>query len=704
MKPLPAFPYGAVYFRKSNPPQHDWERDYRQAARDGMNVFRHWFLWSAIQVAPGEWDWDDYDRQFELAAQHGLQTIVAECSHAAPEWAFRRLAHARYETADGRKVHSQIRNSSVTGGFPGLCLDNEDARGLAGHFLTELVHRYKHHPAMGAYDIWNECNLHSSAMPFCYCPATIATFRAWLQEKYGDVRTLGRAWHRHSYAEWDDVEPPRDAGIYPDYVDWVQFRIDNAHRLLQWRVDLVRALDPEHFISAHGVSDACLRRHVSGADDPWRAGALVDGYGYTGGCSYFDRDHGAWQRWLHADIARAGAQGRPFWAAERAAGPGGSGRGTAPRDNGRLPRGEDLRMADLTAMAGGVTGLFSSRWRPLLDGPLQDCYAYYALDGSPTVRSEMAAVIARWSNAPEQTALWRSRPIRGDIGIVVAPESQVYCELLHKSSELYTNAVRGAYRAFLHHNIQADWVPITHIDDYDLLYLPCPLSLKPETARALAAWVERGGRLVSEGCPGYFNERGRADTIQPGLGLDHLFGVRQEYVEWLPDLLENEASTFTVGDIAGVLNGWYLQTYQPTKGQAVGWYEDGRVAVVDNVFGQGKTRLVGTVPGLHGFKTGNAAVTAFFADTIFWAGKEPHVRSSDPRVWARLHAGDGGTFLWVINSGQSPSQVTLTLSSRWGPFDNGDVLWGDKTDKPTIAGQTITACVPPLDALVLRLT
>ena len=40
-EPLPACPYGAVYFRKSNPPREDWERDYRTAAEDGLNLFRH---------------------------------------------------------------------------------------------------------------------------------------------------------------------------------------------------------------------------------------------------------------------------------------------------------------------------------------------------------------------------------------------------------------------------------------------------------------------------------------------------------------------------------------------------------------------------------------------------------------------------------------------------------------------------------------
>ena len=44
-KLLPPFPYGAVYFRKSNPPKEDWERDYKTASEDGMNIFRHGVWW-----------------------------------------------------------------------------------------------------------------------------------------------------------------------------------------------------------------------------------------------------------------------------------------------------------------------------------------------------------------------------------------------------------------------------------------------------------------------------------------------------------------------------------------------------------------------------------------------------------------------------------------------------------------------------------
>src|SRR6202022_2290773 len=72
----PVFPYGAVYFRKSNPPAEDWARDHETAAKIGMNTFRHWFMWSAIEVADGRDDWRDYDRMMDLAAQNHMSVVV----------------------------------------------------------------------------------------------------------------------------------------------------------------------------------------------------------------------------------------------------------------------------------------------------------------------------------------------------------------------------------------------------------------------------------------------------------------------------------------------------------------------------------------------------------------------------------------------------------------------------------------------------
>ena len=700
---LPAFPYGAVYFRKSNPPREDWERDYRTAAEDGMNLFRHWFLWSAIEVAPGRYDWADYDRQLDLAARNGMKTVIAEMTTLAPEWAYRRFPHARYETRDGQHLESRMHGSCAVGGAPGLCLDNEDVRQAAEQWLRALVLRYRDSAALGGYDIWNECNYGADV---CYCPATAQKFREWVRARYGDLRTLGEAWHRYSYASWDDVVPPRVLGANPDAMDWLQFRIDDAYRLMRWRAELIRSLDPAHAITAHGIAGTFTRMAPAGADD-WRAAAEVDGYGYTwGSCRHGDEP---WKQFHAVDLVRASARGKPFWHAEAYGGPlwmqpqviG------KPRDEGRIAAPEDIRYWNMVSFMCGATGLLYPRWRPLLDGPLFGAFGPYGMDGSRTDRSAMSSRVGRWATGPTQAQVWQSRPVRGDIGIIYVPETQIFTYAQQGDTGFYARSMEGAYQAFFDLNIQADWVHIDHIVEYDALYLPFPVMLTRQTADRLRQWVEAGGMLIAEGCPAYFGDRGHVGTTQPNLGLDELFGARETYVEFTPDLLGN-LRLYLHG--MPVWGGIFMQAYEPTTGTPVGWYEDGRIAAVENAYGRGRTWLIGTMAGAGyaahrdgRFPTGGSAAlwtTDLWSAALAFAGKSPHVRCSDPRVKARLHDGPGGAYLWVANPTRHPLPVRLELSAAWGPYASCLSLWGAEA---SVGGRFITLTAPARDAAVLAL-
>jgi beta-galactosidase len=693
-KTLPKFPYGAVYFRKSNPPRSDWKTDYQTASEDGMNIFRHWFLWSAIETAPGVYDWEEYDRQLDLAAENGMVTIIAEQTKIAPEWAYRKFAHARYETQEGRKLDSGMHGSCAVGGAPGLCLDNDDVRKAAGRFLRELALRYKDHPGLGGYDIWNECNYRPNT---CYCPATAAKFRAWLKAKYGDLRTLGQTWRRYSYAEWEDVQPPRSTSPYPDTLDWLQFRIDNAYGLMRWRIEQIRSIDQDCAITAHGVAFSLTRMAQGGADD-WRAAAEVESYGYTWGSSRHGDE--PWKQMHAVDLVRASSRGKPFWHAEAYGGPlwMASNVLNKPRNEGRIASPEDIRYWDMVSFMCGATGLLFLRWRPLLDGPLFGAFGPYGMDGSRTDRSRMSSKVAKWTNGSEQDTLWQSRPVQGQIGIVYVPETQLFTYAQQRSTEFYASSMQGVYQGFFDNNIQADWVRIDHIDEYDTLYLPFPVMLSQETADKLRNWVEKGGTLIAEGCPGYFGDGAHVGTVQPNLGLDELFGARENYVEFTPDLLGE--LTFNLSGMP-VRGGVFLQAYKVTTGTPVGWYEDGRVAAVEHSYGEGKTGLLGTMAG-YGYAThpGDRS-PAFFAGVLEWAGKEQHVVCSEPRVKARLHDGEGGVYLWVANPVRQPLPVRVRLSEAWGPFSSCRSLWGTKA---AVDGRTVELTAGGRDVAVIALT
>lgn len=693
----PVFPYGAVYFRKSNPPAEEWARDHQTAARTGMNTFRHWFMWSAIEVRPGVYDWRDWDRMLDLAAENGIRVVIAELATAAPEWAFEKYPHARYLGSDDRVVHSGISASSATGGFPGLCLDNEDVRQRAEEFLTTLVKRYRHHPALLGYDVWNE-NTYPGGSPgrlICYCPATQKKFREWLKSKYRSLDALERAWGRYSYAAWEQVHPPRDFSGYAESLDWLEFRVDDAFRLLRWRTELIRRLDPGHRVIAHGVAGT-LDSLPSAACDEWRSAALVDVWGFTWVASRKGSE--PWKQFHAVDLVRAGARGKPFWHAEAQAGPlwlqpQVVGR---PREDGRITDEKDVRLWNLISCAGGATGILYPRWRPLLDGPLFGAFGAFGMDGSVTPRAVMAGHVATWAN--QHAELWKSRPVRGEVGIVFVPESEMFSYVQQGSTQYYAESARGAYRAFFDSNIQADWVAIDDLDNYRLVYLPYPVMLKEATARKLIRYVARGGHLVSEGLPAYFGDRGRVGEIQPNLGLDVLFGAKETSVEFTPDLLDHLAVEVRGHPIEG---RYFRQEYRLTTGKAAGHYGAGAIAAVENNYGKGKTLLIGTFPGAGYSLRPSASARGFFADLLPWAGLSQRLRVSDAETQARLHTGEGGTCLWVINPTRTPRTVTVSLAASLGAFHTAKELW--EGSPVSLRSQTVTATLDERDVAVIRL-
>jgi len=695
--PPPVFPYGAVYFRKSNPPEENWTRDHKTAARLGMNIFRHWFMWSAIEIAPGKFDWSDYDRMMDIAAQNGIKVVIAVIDNAAPEWAFRKYAHARYLASDGTVANSVISESSATGGFPGLCLDNPDAQKLAENFIVKLVERYRNSNALFGYDVWNE-NTSMGGTPthmYCYCEGTKQHLRNWLKKRYGELEVLGKTWHRYSYETWEDVGPPVSFSGYPDSLDWLQFRIDNAYDLYDWRLKLIRDLDPHHHVIAHGVAGT-FEDMPNASHNEWRSAKRVDIYGLT----WIAARKGSepWKQFHALDLVRSGSRGKPFWHAEAEGGP----LWMQPqvigrtREDGRIPEPEDVRIWNLITCARGGKGILYCRWRPLLDGPLFGAFGPFGMDGSVEPQAEMAGKIARWTN--KKGEVWKSNPVKGEVGLLFVPESEIFNYMQQLATRFYSESIRGAYQAFFDSNIQADFVAVEDMNEYMLIYLPYPVMLNGETATKIRKYVEQGGILICEGLPGYFGDHGKVGTVQPNLGLDEVFGATQSYVEFVPDI-EDDLKLQVKG--AKIYGRYFRQDYTLRGGNAVGHYEDGKIAAVEHTFGRGRTLLIGTFPGAGYYLHHQEETKNLFAGFLELAGISQMAKIDNPAVQARLQNGDGGTYLWVTNPTREDLIVRIQLSAESGKYSQGEDLWGGQ--KISVDRGQIRVSVSGRNAAVIRL-
>lgn len=660
---------GAVYYRRSNPPESDWERDYETAANDGMNIFRHWFLWGAINYAPGKYNWEPYDRQLELAEKNGIKTVIAEFIIDVPEWLYYSYPHARREHYTEHKFISRMHVSCATGGHQAMCLDNPEVKEAAEEFLIRLAERYKNHPAVLGYDIWNECSMYTPDN-LCYCPATQESFRQWLRKKYNNnLDTLNRTWRRYSYTAWEQVQLPREVKPYPENLDAIEFYNDNAIEWMQWRADILSKHDPNHFIIAHGNAKS-FSDIAPAAGDDWRAAEVSDIFGYT----YWYSNNCS--RLLAADMIRSAAKGKEFWRAEAIGNSDWENRSVhdeyhAEKDEMSYP--ENIRLDSMISFMGGARCFMNPRWRSLQDGPLFGGYGWYGLDGSRTERSQMMASIAKWANDNNQRELWNAMPVKGEVGVILLEEAQANCYVFTGSTDYYSFCIQGCYEAFTDSNIQCDIIKLDQISGYSVVYVPYPVGLKDSTISILREWVKEGGFLICEGCPGYFDGHGHALAKQLNRGLEEVFGCIEQDVSFAPDRWKNLSLKTLKGAVKG---GIYRQVYKPTTGEVWGTCDDG-VAIVKNAYGKGYGMVIGTMPG-YAYRTAPDEQTRrFYASLLEEAGKKPLLSvPNNTGIIARICADKEITVLWVVNTTGMAQRVRVYMDKETFCFNEAQPYRG----------------------------
>jgi beta-galactosidase len=351
----------------------------------------------------------------------------------------------------------------------------------------------------------------------------------------------------------------------------------------------------------------------------------------------------------------------------------------------------------MISFAGGARGLLYCRYRPLLDGPLFGAFGSIGMDGSVTPRAEMVGKTLRWANAHPE--IWKSRPVRGDVGLLFVPEAELFNYVQQLSTDFYAHSMRGAYQAFFDQNIQPDFVALENIDEYKLIYLAYPVMMGPETVAKLKDYVNNGGTLISEGLPAYFGEHGHVGQVQPNYGLDSVFGARETYVEFLADIHDDLKMEVNGNNIYG---RYFFQQYETSGGKAVGHYPNGAICAVENRMGKGRTLLMGSFPGSGYYLHHGKETRALFASFLKMADITPRVTANDNEVQARVHQGAGGTYLWVTNPTRTARPVTVSVNPDLCGLSSGEDKWGKLDIK--ISGQQVTVNVPARDAAVIALS
>ncbi len=740
------FPFGSQYYRAPSPPPEDWDRDLKAMADLGFNSVKYWVQWRWNHPEEERFDFEDIDRLMDLSEKHGLRVMLNTIVDVAPAWIYRKYPDASMLTLDGRRIGPQTQPHRQIGGL-GLCLNHEEAVEHMMRFLRATFEQYSENPALEIWNFGSEPELTQSMSEMrrwaddasemgdmmCHCDLCHAAFKEWLERKYGDVDALNHSWNRN-YASFEDAELPKTRNTFNDIIDWRMFFVDVLGDNVRRRFEVCRDVDGDrhpqmcHHVFIQGFPI------TSTANDPWNVAQYGDLHGFT------QMD----DPMMH-DILRSSSRDKPIISAEMLMLMG------YTLDLHETIDVNDVKRHIFTGIAANLKGFIFWQYRPELLGREAPAWGLTHLDGSATPWLEAFADCGRVLQK-EKDFLFEAAPEAAEVAIIYHPENQVFAWAATGNEKSATDSLLGIHRALYEHNHRIDFIHPKDVDagvldQYRVVVAPIPYLLGANVAEALKAWVESGGTLIAEAYLGGWNrEDGRHETTIPGYGLHEIFQARQKNAEPAAEdhylfvggvtrnrpRLElhpgiNEAGGFVGAqalDVAGgigrvemrldralpcaesgtkAFGAMVKETYFVEGADVLASYADGRAAITEASFGDGKAILIGSYLGLAYTRQRDPSTGRVIAGLVEHAAdvKKPVVAGRGQVRVDTLSTAEGDRMIILQNLEAEPSEVSITLE---GSFDRMADLFGSEDLVPSRGdGSTsFTVSLAPREVRVYR--
>jgi beta-galactosidase len=655
-----------------------WRRDLEQIKSLGFNTVRTWVEWTACEPKPGEYRFENLQLLAELADEVGLKLFVQVYVDSAPDWVGIQFPEAHFVAQSGASIPSQS--------APGFCFDHPGVQQKILGFYQQTARVASRYRNFIGWDLWSEPHIINWVIidfipnaTFCYCPSSIERFRGWLQNKYGNLENLNQAWYRQ-FTDWKYVEPPRFGTIlsYTDFIDWRVYIQQKLAEDLRLRSEAVKAVDATKITTSHAAVPCLFTSPLMGvgAPDDW---LMTESADYFGTSIYpkhsFPRSHWDLQR-LSVLMDFAGSTGRSrngFYVGELQAGMGI--RGTVVGDPVTA---SDQRLWAWGLLARGARGINVYAYYPMSSGYEAGGYGLINLDGTPTDRSQSTGQIARVVGQNADLFL-RGNPPQAQAAVVYNPLSYLVGGEQHLSE---SGAVRdsqiGIYRPFWQNNVRLDFVHAREVEQgalrqYKLVFVPYPLMFTESFANQLKSFVDEGGTLVVEARCGWNDDRGFAQDVIPGFGLDQVFQVREgrlkmsEKVELI--LTAEGRSLFPGLSESATFSGRGIrEELIPGEGaRVIARFEDGTPAMTVAHYGKGRAVAIGSFVGMANGQQQNATTEKLLLSLAEGAGVRPHLQvegvPENAFLEVRVLETPGDDALFLLNHSDQELNPKLPFSS-----------------------------------------
>jgi beta-galactosidase len=484
----------------------------------------------------------------------------------------------------------------------------------------------------------NELGCHNA---LCYCDASAASFRSWLQARYGTLTALNTAWGTafwsQTYGDWDEILPPlatlstRNPG---QQLDFHRFSSDELLGHYRAEAQTIRAASSKPI-----TTNFMVTAHIENLDY-WSWAPEMD---IIANDHYLDHRLGEPRAELSftADLSRGLAGGAPWILMEHSTGA----VNWQPLNRAKDP-GQILRNS-LTHVARGADGVCFFQWRASVQGSEKFHSAMLPHAGTESAVWREVVELGRIVDRIGEIAGSR---VVADAALVWSWESwwATQTESRPNQSLGYLDQVHAAYNAMLAQGITTDVVaPGADLSAYRLVVVPGLHLVRGDDAAVITDWISAGGTALVTFYSGTVDESDRVWTGGYTGPFRDALGIAVEEFAPVPS---DEVLSLTSGARA---SRW-SERMRPTTAEVRDRFADGpsagHPAVTRNAWGHGSAWYVSTLLEPDAFADLMASVAAEAGVTGAGSAQVEVVR----------RRGSDSSYVFVINHGEAATRVAAS--------------------------------------------
>ncbi|MFM9331605.1 beta-galactosidase [Paenibacillus mesotrionivorans] len=602
------------------------------------------FAWAALEREEGVFTFGWLDETLDRLAAGGLKVWLATPSGARPPWLAAHYPEVMRVGPDRVRRLFGIRHNH--------CYTSPVYRQKVTEINGRLAERYARHPAVLGWHVSNEYGGE------CHCTLCQDEFRLWLQNRYGSLDALNKAWWTafwsRTYTDWHQIESPAPHGehiLHGMNLDWRRFVTDRTVDFCLHEMAPLRRANPELPVTTNmmGLYDGLdYRRFVPHLD-------VLSWDSYPAWHEKMDDSEAALAVSFQHDLFRS-MKGRPFVLMESTPST------TNWQPASKLKRPGLHRLSSLQAVAHGADAVQYFQWRKSRGA--SEKFHGAVVDHAGREDTRVFREVAELGAALKRLAAVTGSGTEAKAAILFDWDNKWAVENaqgprnggLHYEETLYAH-----YRPFWQHGVAVDVAGAgSDFSAYRLVVAPMIYLCREETAAKLERFVESGGILVVTYWSGIVGESDLCHTGGFPGPLRRLLGIWAEEIDGLQDGETNRISLLDGNGLG--LSGEYAcselcERIHPEGAETLAVYKEdfyaGMPALTVNLRGQGKAYYLAA-------RMEAAFHEAFYASLINNAGLRRATGTRLPDgVTAQIRVNGPEEYVFLLNFNKEQLQVML---------------------------------------------